>query len=187
MAKRVFLIHGWGSSPADGWKPWLKRELEARGFVVIVPQMPDTEKPKMDAWLAEMKRIVGKADSDTFFVGHSLGVVCILRYLEMLKGEEKTGGAVLVAGLAASTGIPELENFFPYPFEWAKIKAHCRKFISINSDNDYHIPLSHGEEFREKLGAELIVMHSHGHFSSADGYFEMPVVLEAVLTLTTKH
>jgi len=29
--KRVFIIHGWGGNPEEGWLPWLKKELEAKG------------------------------------------------------------------------------------------------------------------------------------------------------------
>jgi len=35
MAKRAFLIHGWAGSPDEGWRPWLKTELEKRGFRVF--------------------------------------------------------------------------------------------------------------------------------------------------------
>ncbi|VVC00619.1 Serine hydrolase [uncultured archaeon] len=181
MAKRVFLIHGWGSSPQDGWKPWLKRELEKRGLEAYVPQMPDTNTPKMDAWLAKMKEVVGKVDENTFFVGHSLGSVAIPRYLESLAEGEVAGGAVLVAGFSDDLGIPEIKNFFPRPLEWAKIKSQCKKFIAIHSDNDYYVALKYGEEFREKLGAKLIIMHDHFHFSSADGFKKLPVLLESIL------
>lgn len=187
--KRVFVIHGWGGSPDGGWKPWLKEKLEKKGFAVVMPQMPDPEFPKMEEWVGTLAALVGKPDENTFLVGHSLGVVCALRYLEMLKGREKIGGAVLVAGLAMDTGIPELKSFFPQKsYNWAEIKKHCGKFITINSDNDYYIPLSHGEEFRKKLGAGLIIKHKHGHFSSGDGFTELPVLLECVLKISgAKH
>ena len=182
--KRVIAIHGWGGDPYGGWKPWLKEKLEAKGFEVIMPQMPNTENPVMGEWVGTLAELVGKPDENTFLVGHSLGVVCILRYLETLKGKEKIGGAVLVAGLAMDTGIPEIKNFFPQKsYDWESIKPHCKKFITINSDNDYYIPLSHGEEFKKELGAELIIMHEHGHFSSADGFTELPVLLDAVLRI----
>lgn len=182
MKKRVFVIHGWGADPASGWKPWLKSELEKKGFEVIMPQMPNTENPVMGEWVGTLAALVGKPDGNTYLVGHSLGVVTILRYLETLKGKEKIGGAVLVAGLAMEMGIPELKNFFPTPsYNWESIRKHCKKFITINSDNDYYIPLSHGEEFRDKLGAEMIVMHNHGHFRSGEGFTELPVLLQSVL------
>lgn len=184
MAKRVFVIHGWGGSPDDGWKPWLKENLEKEGFAVIMPQMPKPDFPVMGEWVGALAKLVGKPDGDTYLVGHSLGVVCVLRYLETLGAKEKIGGAVLVAGLAMDTGIPEIKNFFPQKsYNWAEVEKHCSKFVTINSDNDYYIPLSHGEEFKKELGAELIIMHEHGHFSSADGFTELPILLQSILSM----
>jgi esterase/lipase len=48
MQKRVFLIHGWEGYPEEGWRPWLKNELEKIGFTVFVPSMPNTKHPKMN-------------------------------------------------------------------------------------------------------------------------------------------
>ncbi|MCX8174579.1 MAG: alpha/beta hydrolase [Candidatus Micrarchaeota archaeon] len=182
--KRVIVIHGWGGDPNGGWKPWLRRQLEARGFAVEIPQMPDSENPKMGRWLETLGRIVRKPGIGTILVGHSLGAVCILRYLERLGESEKMGGAVLVAGLAEDTGIPQLKSFFPQKsYDWERIRKHCVKFITINSDDDCYVPLSHGRTFRDKLGAKLIIKKSHGHFSSADGFDRLPVVLESVLEI----
>lgn len=32
MKKRVFIVHGWDGKPSGAWLPWLKKELEAKGF-----------------------------------------------------------------------------------------------------------------------------------------------------------
>ena len=40
MNRRGFLIHGWEGYPEEGWRPWLKNELEKRGFTVSVPASP---------------------------------------------------------------------------------------------------------------------------------------------------
>jgi predicted alpha/beta hydrolase family esterase len=99
--------------------------------------------------------------------------------------EERIGGAVLVAGLAEYTGIPELKSFFPgNSYDWKKIRQHCGKFVSINSDNDHYIPLAHGKEFEHELGARLVVLHSRGHFSSSEGTVELPEAREAVLEIS---
>lgn len=71
--KRVFLIHGWEGYPEEGWRPWLRNELEKRRFKVFVPAMPDTENPKMDKWVPYLTNIVGVPDESCYFVGHSLG------------------------------------------------------------------------------------------------------------------
>lgn len=95
MSKRVFIIHGGTGKPNQHWMPWLAKELAQSGFEVFQPEMPDTDEPKMADWVSYLKEQVGTADEVTFFVGHSIGCLAMLRYLE--KYHEKIGGAVLVA------------------------------------------------------------------------------------------
>lgn len=183
MARRVFILHGWGGTADSGWKGWLKRGLGARGFEVFSPQMPDAENPKLDEWLAVLEGLVGKPDRETYFVGHSLGVVLILRYLEGLPDGKGIGGAILVAGPTDNPDIPQIAGFFKTHFKWEKIRKNCGKFVSINSDNDHYVDLRHGKVLKEKLGAKLLVLHKRGHFSSSEGTIELPEALGALLSL----
>jgi hypothetical protein len=184
MPKRIFLIHGWEGYPEEGWRPWLKGKLEEEGFSVFVPAMPDTNHPKMDDWIRHLTKIVGTPDKDCYFLGHSLGCITILRYLETLKEGQKTGGVVLVAGFTSNLGYEELESFFTKPIDWEKIKSHCEKFVAIHSDNDPYVSLHYRDFFKGKLNAEVIVEHNMGHFSGDDGITELPVALNAVLRIS---
>jgi predicted alpha/beta hydrolase family esterase len=177
--KKAFLVHGWGGSSESSWRPWLKKELEKKGFSVSVPAMPDTEHPKMDAWVKQLAKTVGTPGKDCYFVGHSLGCITILRYLESLKG--KVGGVVLVAGFSDNLGFKEIDSFFVKPLDWEKIRSRCRRFVAIHSITDRYVPLRHGKIFRDKLGAETIVVKKMGHFSRVK---ELPVVLEAVMKIS---
>src|SRR3989344_2112268 len=96
MPKRVFIIHGWGGSPQEGWFPWLKKELKKKKFSAYVPAMPNSDNPKIRRWVGFLARLVKKADKDTYFVGHSIGCQTILRYLQATN--QKVGGVVCVAG-----------------------------------------------------------------------------------------
>ncbi|MBI5077576.1 alpha/beta hydrolase [Candidatus Falkowbacteria bacterium] len=98
MNKRVFIAHGWDGYPEEGWFPCLKRELEVKGFEVIVPQFPDPANPRIDKWVSKFAEVVGTVDENTYFVGHSMGCQTIARYLEALPDGIKVGGAVFVAG-----------------------------------------------------------------------------------------
>lgn len=184
MKKMAFLIHGWGGYPEESWLPWLKNKLEKKGFEVFVPVMPDTNHPKMDAWLEHLEKLVGTPDEECYFVGHSLGCITILRYLETLEGGKKVGGAVLVAGFSDHLNIRDLGTFFETPIVWEKIKLRCGNFVAIHSDNDPYVPLKHADVFKEKLGAEIIVEHGMKHFSGDDGVNELPVALESVLKIS---
>ncbi len=185
MNKRAFIIHGWEGYPQEGWRPWLKNKLEKRGFKVFVPSMPDTESPTMDKWVPYLAKIVGEPDKNCYFVGHSLGCITILRYIEALGEDKKVGGVVLVAGFGHDLEYDgykgELSSFFSSPIDWEKIKMHCDKFISIHSDDDPFVPIKHNIIFKKKLGAKSIIMHKMKHFT--DGINELPIALDSVLKI----
>ena len=182
VVKKVIIIHGFQGNPSGGWKGWLKTQLEQKGIEVIAPQFPDPDHPKKAAWVKQLAKVAGKPSKDTIIIGHSLGCPAILRYLETLKDDEMIGGAVLVAG-PITTKRKELKSFFTKPFDYKKIKKHCKSFIAINSDDDYHIPLEHGKTYKKELGAKLIIKKKHKHFGSADGFTELPIALESILSL----
>ena len=186
--KRAFVVHCWDGYPEYCWYPYVKKELEMKGFQVVVPAFPDTGAPKLDKWLPVLKEKVGTPDDDTYLIGHSVGCITILRYLELLTPEEKIGGAVLVAGFTDNLGFEELKNFFEKPIDFEAIKQHSSKFVAIHSDNDPYVSLKHGDIFKEKLGAKLIVKHNFKHFSGPvdkeDSCTELPDVVESIVEIS---
>lgn len=184
MKKRIFLIHGWEGSPQGGWFPWLKKELEAKGMEGIALAMPNSDHPQMEEWVDHLRKVVGEVDEDCYFVGHSLGCITILRYLERLEPGKKVGGVVLVAGFTSNLGFEALTNFFPDhgQLAWDKIKSHCDRFVAIHSDDDPLVSAHYGERFFQRyLGAEFILEHKKKHFSAGDGIVELPVVMKALI------
>lgn len=185
--KRVVIVHCWDGKPDYCWYPYARRELEAKGFEVTVPAFPDTEEPMLEKWLPVLKEVAGTPDEDLYLVGHSVGCITILRYLESLNEGQKIGGAVLVAGFADDLGFDELKNFFTTPLDLDTLKSKANKFVAIHSDNDPYVPLKHGDTFKEKLGAELIVKHAMKHFSgpvdNEDSCTELPDVVESVVKI----
>jgi len=191
MQKRVFIIHGWGGYPEEGCFPWLKKELEQRGFTVFNPAMPEPLNPKIDVWVSFLRKQVGIPDKDTILFGHSIGAQTILRYLESLNENEKIGGAVFLAGWVHLTdeAIETDEDskiakpWLEIPLNWDKIKSHSEKFVGIFSDNDSLVPIADSELFKNKLGAKIIIENKKGHFSGSDGIKESPSALETVLEI----
>lgn len=188
--KKVIIIHCWEGYPEYCWYPWVKKQLEEKGFEVIVPEMPNTQKPKLSEWLAKLKELVDIPNEDVFLVGHSLGNITIFRFLESLKDKQKIGGAVLVAGFTDDLGFEEISNFFQEPIDFQKIKERAEKFITINSDNDPHVSLKYADILKDKLGAESIVLHNMGHFSGAieneKSCTELKEVVDSVLKIAQK-
>ncbi|MBI1999578.1 MAG: alpha/beta hydrolase [Parcubacteria group bacterium] len=105
---RVIIVHGLHSHPADCWFPWLKQALEERGFAAQVPRMPTPNAPEMKKWVATITKAIGMPNEYTILVGHSLGVIALLRYLETLQSGERVAGLISVAGRVGFI-------FFPVP------------------------------------------------------------------------
>ncbi len=184
--KKAIIVHCWGGYPEYCWYQDTKKKLEKNSFQVFVPQMPDTDKPNLKNWLPKLKEVADEVDEQTFLIGHSAGCITILRYLESLPENKKVGGVVLVAGFTDNLNFEELKNFFETPINFELIKSKANKFVAIHSDNDPYVPLFHGDIFREKLGAELIIKHNALHFSGEvdkeESCIQLPDVAHAVLS-----
>jgi hypothetical protein len=191
MQKRVFIIHGWDGSPEEGWFPWLKKELEIKGFNVIVPQLPKSEEPRINNWVPKLKEVVGIPDEQTYFIGHSMGCQTIARYLEELPENVVVGGAVFVAGFFKR--LIDLEDddmvrdvakeWLETPLDLRKVKSHFKRSIAIFSDNDPYVSLDNKEEFADTLKSKIIIEHGKGHFSGSTGTTELPIALSSILEI----
>ncbi|MBI4084928.1 MAG: serine hydrolase family protein [Candidatus Liptonbacteria bacterium] len=189
--KRLIIVHGWDGHPKANWFPWLKRELEKKGFEVLVPQLPDPGTPRIEKWVAKLAETVGTPDENTYFVGHSIGCATIAHYLEKLPEEVKVGGAIFVGGffkeLTNLSGPEEekiAENWLKAPIDFQKVKSHLPKSIAIFSDDDPWVPLDNVDDFRDKLGSEIITKKGMGHFNEDAGFIELPIVLELILDMS---
>jgi uncharacterized protein len=191
MPKRVFIVHGWGGHPNEGWFLWLQKELIDRGFQVIAPAMPETENPKIQEWVSFLSAQVGQVDADTYFVGHSIGCQTIMRYLQGISEEKKSGGAVFVAGwfylgnLEDETAEQIAKPWLETPLNFDAIKKVLGRLTVVLSDNEpYGFVLENKIKFEESLGAEVIIEHSKGHFTQEDSVFQIPIVVEKIVEIS---
>lgn len=188
--KRAVIVHCWSGTPDYCWYPWVKQQLEAKGFEVIVPAMPDTDEPELAKWLPHLIKTVGTPDEDTFLIGHSIGCATIMRYLEQLPEGQKVGGVVLVAGFTHNLGMDQLANFYQTPLDFEKIRSSTAKgFVNIHSNNDQYVPVDQSPMLKEKLGGEAIMLHAKGHFSGPvdkeESCIELPEVVVAIEKLAS--
>ncbi|MEM4359442.1 MAG: alpha/beta hydrolase [Candidatus Bilamarchaeaceae archaeon] len=178
----VFIIHGWGANPESNWFPWLKKELEKRGYKVFVPAFPDSDFPNLAKWLKEFEKYRKYIDKNTIFVGHSLGVPFILNILERLDHSVKA--AFLVAGFVGSIG-DEFDGYIRdismRTFNWKKIRQNCKRFVVFASDNDPYVPMKKTKELRDLLASELIIIKGAAHLNAGSGYFTFDELRDAIL------
>ena len=186
--KRIIVIHGWDGSSNREWFPWIKKELESKNIEVIIPDMPNTEEPKIEEWVNYISKLVKEPDENTFLVGYSIGCQAVLRYLETVDNK-KIGGVVLVAPFFKTLTNLESEEeekiakpWLETPIDFEKIKKTTNKFTGIFSDNDQFVILEENKKiFEEKLGGKTVIEHNKGHFNEDSGIFEIPVLLDILL------
>jgi len=186
--KNALILHGAGNDHTGNWFPWLKSELEKKGYKVWVPDLPNSDVPNLNDWLETIfSNKDWKFDEESIIVGHSAGATFILRVLEKLPIDIKIRKAVLVSGPAQMGTIPD---YFPYKremvtpsFNWNKIKNSCEKFYFVCSDNDkYQCGEENSKIFQEHLDGEIILKKGQGHFNLevSPDYKQFPLLLEIV-------
>lgn len=179
---RIFLIHGWGGSPDSDWFLWAKKELEQKGYKVIVPVMPDTENPKIQPWLQKLSEVVGSTRKDDIFIGHSIGTLATIRFLESLNEAQKVNKVILIAPWHSLTldenedpeiAKPWIEEFV----DWERVKSKADKVIAVFSKDDPFVPFEENLKFfKDKLNPEIIIKDKMGHFNQS----EIPFLLELI-------
>ena len=183
---RAVIVHGLSGEPQYAWYPWVASQLEAKGITVDVPEMPNPDEPQLGEWLAHLQEVIGTPDEHLALIGHSLGCVTVLRYLESLPDDAKVGKVILVAGFTDQIGFREFDNFFKKPLNFEKIKKKSIKgFIAIQSSDDPFVAEQYGTRLKEDLGAELIVKHEVGHMSGPlddkESCTELPEVVDEII------
>ncbi len=176
--------------PIFGWTPWLMDKIVKLNASVVSLSMPNPNEPIKEEWVAKITEELGKPGEDKYLVGHSLGSVAILRYLETLSTEERIGGVFLIScpmeKLHTNNDQSKLrliDNFLESKFDFDKIKKVCKNFVIVHGDNDAKVPLFHAEKLRDFLSAELIIVNGGGHLGEMDGVYELPQLWESILKI----
>ncbi|MBD3204544.1 hypothetical protein GF327_09715 [Candidatus Woesearchaeota archaeon] len=178
----VFIIHGTESSPEENWFPWLKKELEVLNYQVFVPEFPTPKDQSLKNWMEVFKNYKQFLNRDTVFIGHSLGPGFILNLLEIIDVQIKA--SYFVSGFTGTLGNEHFDNlnrsFTNKKFDWKKIKANCKKFFVINSDDDPYVPIKKGRELAEKLDTDLIILKNAGHINADSGFNKFVFLLDKI-------
>lgn len=167
--KRVFIIHGWGALPENGWYQGVAADLRKQGFDAQVPAMPNTQDPKPQEWIAKLNDVVGTPTTDDYFIGHSLGPTAIMLWLEQLPKDAKIGGALFVGGgfTYRPENMPDDLSQDPWYHrlpDFKAIKPHCDRFVALVSDDDPIIVVADKDIFANELGAEIVLEQGYGHY-----------------------
>ena len=178
---RVVVLHGAGETPQYFWYPWLKKELTKQDINVEIPQLPNTDNPKLAEQLEFCLQNL-KLDEDTTVITHSSGTPLAFAILEQIPNEIHK--LISVAGyFMPLSAVPNDTKNIRDTYDWQKIKEHCENFVFINSDNDpWGANTEQGIAMQKNLGGQLIVNHE-GHMGSEtynQPYKQFPELLKLI-------
>lgn len=164
--KRAVILHGTDGSPEQNWFPWLKAKLEAAGYQVWVPLLPENHAPNREVY----NNFLLGSDwdfGDNIVVGHSSGAVSVLNLLMDERCPHIKFGVMVSAwagGSPTDMDYEQFKNLFsPDGFDFTTIKSKADKLAFVHSSDDPYCPLEQAEYLSQQLGAPLTVIPNGKH------------------------
>jgi len=192
----VLIVHGWCGTSDGNWFKWFKENYKDK-YDIIIPDMPNSEKPKIDEWICEIEKHKNKFNKNTILIGHSLGCPTICKFLE--KNKIKIKKLILVAPSPISYNkkdfeiirklkVPkESENSLKKYLEDLEINfSECSTLVNevvlyLSKDDPYVADYNYRLKEYALLTPEIKLFENKGHFNSETGIIEFHELLDVIL------
>ncbi len=180
--KRAVILHAMEQTGKGHWYPWLKAQLEMRGYEVWVPDLPNADHPDT----VEMTRFLLSNThwnfQDNLIIGHSSGSVELLYLLQALPEDTTVQTAVMVS--AFDHVLPGMEaqhdRMFTTPLNLNKVKERAGLLLFVHGDDDPWCPIDDARDLCRQVEGDFIVVPGGKHFSTSldPAYTSFPKLLE---------
>lgn len=162
---RIILLHGFNANPEMNFHPWLRSELQNRGFEVVCPRLDLSPGQEFDLLkiIDDLKKQIGYLKNEDILLGHSLGGLLLLQYLEAAEMVETPRAVVLVAA-PWKVSRPELSQLMVDELDADVIMWKAREFVVIHSKDDKLVPFEHGKKLAEALRARFVERDGEDHY-----------------------
>lgn len=189
--KKILIVHGYHASSQSHWFPWLKAILEQQGATVYIPNLPNSSFPDPVEWLQCLEDMPFSIDEYTLCIGHSLGCITLLKFLDTHKQQlHKIGGYILVSGFSkifdkglSSEEFALLQEHTNYQLDYKEVMNITDHRVSIVSSNDYLVTPDLSLELAKALHTKIVMVENAGHFLGRDGYYEFHDILSVLQTM----
>ena len=177
--RNVYVVHGYRATSDRHWFPWLKKELEQYDMDVTVFDMPNADAPNAQEWDTYLDDNIVPCNEHTILIGHSLGCIALLRYLNRQADTLKIHGLALVSGFSEPLSIlPELDLFAKDKIHFDKIIKMAEHRLAFAATNDTIVAREYTDKLAKQLDAKLVFVENGGHFIDEEGCTEFPALLD---------
>ena len=189
QAKPNFVIvHGYKGMVDQNFIPWLKKELEGRGYKVQAPQLPNTDDPKESE---QVDHVLDNCtfDDNTVLIGHSLGGAVAMKAVEKL--DTKIKGLFLVAPAVEPRFSSKERAFwknFDFTYDYKEIVKKAEDIIILSDNSEAEYREEYLEYLTQKLDGRLYKVDAKERHFIADIEPDILAVLQPGLKVfTTRH
>ncbi|WP_439239264.1 RBBP9/YdeN family alpha/beta hydrolase [Lonepinella sp. BR2919] len=182
MLNNIYITHGYTANSQKHWFPWLKVRLENQNIATQIFDMPNSSQPDPQEWLTFHQNNIHQLDQNSYFIGHSLGCIATLRFLQQAK--INVGGVILVSGFAEKLpNLPELDKFNETLLNFTALIEQIPQRVVIASDDDDVVNVQFTRHLAQNLQANYIEVSSYHHFLDRQGVTELPLLYNEVLKM----
>ncbi len=176
--KTVLIIHGIGGHAGIHWQQWLHDQLQAKGYRVLMPELPNADHPDRNTWIEVIQKEIADINTqDLIIVGHSLGVTTALDLIE----DTAVAGLVSVAGFAEAYGA-ELNEYFLQEkhIDFSKVAKNLQWSSVVYGNDDPYVAQEALKYVASSLEVKPIVIDGGGHLNTDTGFTAFPTLLEII-------
>ena len=179
--KKAVILHGTDGNPEGNWFPWLKNELENRGYEVWVPLLPDNHMPNRSVY-NDFLFSSGWDLNDNVVIGHSSGAVEVLNLLMDPRCPHIKAGVLV--GIWESTADTPLDPqqfaslFPPSGFDYQLIKEKAGGLLFVHGQDDPYCPLEQAQWMAERTSSDIVIVPEGKHLGAS--FDRLPILLEAL-------
>lgn len=178
--RAAIFVHGFEDDENGQFSPWkdgwIKEKLEALGYEIIAPNMPNSHHPKKEEWVSFLGQYEDKINANTIFIGHSLGCAAIASFINSIN--KKIKGIYLIAPASEvvdfakfkkewrneNSDIGSVETFAKNAVDWKNLRNKAEIIKVLISDNDKYISFKETSQFFKERNIGCIVLHEQKHF-----------------------
>ena len=189
MLMKVFIIHGYQSSPEQHWFPWLANKIKQIGSQCEMVHLQGSDQPDFAIWRQNLVAQVHPLNEQSIIIAHSLGCLSALDYLSEALNGRLIKAMFMVAGFNEKLmALPELNQFVQQAkLNDALLRCRIQQRYLLFSCNDPFIPAPLSIRFGQLLNAQMIEVKKAGHFMKEDGFSEFPQLWEKLEKLLVEQ
>jgi predicted alpha/beta hydrolase family esterase len=172
------IIPGWQGSGPGHWQVWLADELAAQNRVVVHPDLPDLDHPRLEPWLVALQTsLSGLPEQGYDVVAHSLGAVLWLHHVATMIDSPRAERVVLVSPPSPLVNEPALAEFLPAPMDIDTVRHSADGTVLVGGTDDPYLPEGIATTYGRPLKIATTVV-TGGHINVEDGHGPWPAMLD---------